>query len=588
MMNSEQGLYLSLMALAACLLALIWTCGALAGALFGSGWAPIPLSSALATALRLPLHLGDPRAAWPSGVRDSLPGPAGFYVTGGLLLVILTALLALCHRAVADLDLPSLLGRRPRAPAARWARARDLTPLRVRSPEATRLTIGRIGRQLLAARERESVIVFGPTETHKTSGLAIPALLEWEGPVLATSVKSDLLGVTLARREELGEVMVFDPAQVTGVETTRATPLRGAADWGGALEVAHWLAGAARSSAGGLQDADFWYTAAEKLLRPLLFAAAMGGRTMEAVVRWLDEGPEQIEGDVETLLNDSGEEAALRAWRATQNREERQRSSIYTTAEMIVAAFADPRVIEETSDVEYTPQRLLDGGANTLYICAPRQQQERLRPLFAMLVQELMAEVEARELRNKRPLDPPLLLLLDECANIAPVPGLDEIASTAAALGVQLLTIFQDFSQLHARWGNRAGSIVNNHRAKVFGAAISDAQTLDFVSRLLGAGEFEQRSMSRSSSKHDRRSETKGDMYRELAPANFVRERKAGTALLIDGELPPAQIRLRPWFEDKPLCALRHIDGAAREDQSQGRRTALLRQTALRRGTHRA
>jgi type IV secretion system protein VirD4 len=561
MMSSEQGLYLSLAALGAALLALIWTCGALSGALFGSGWAPIPLSSLLATAMRLPSHLGDPRAAWPPGAREALPGAVGFYATGGLLLAVYAGLAALVQRVVTGLDLSTLLGHRPRAPAARWARGRDLAPLSVRSPEPTRLTLGRIGRRLLAARERESVIVFGPTETHKTSGLAIPALLEWEGPALATSVKSDLLGVTLARREALGEVMVFDPAQVTGVETTRATPLRAATDWGGALEVAHWLASAARSGAGGLHDADFWYSAAEKLLQPLLFAAASGGRTMEAVVRWLDEGPEQISVDVEALLRDSGEKAALRTWRATQNREERQRSSIYTTAEMIVSAFADPRVIEETSDADYSPERLLSGDANTLYICAPRQQQERLRPLFAMLVQELMAEVETRELRNRRPLDPPLLLLLDECANIAPVPGLDEIASTAAALGVQLLTIFQDLSQVQARWGRRSGSIVNNHRAKVIGTAISDTQTLDYVSRLLGAGEFEQRSTSTSSGERGRRSETQGDTYRELAPANFVRERKPGTALLVDAELPPAQIMLRPWFEDQALCTLRHADG---------------------------
>jgi type IV secretion system protein VirD4 len=559
-MSSEQGVYVSLAALAACLLALIWACGALAGALFGSGWAPIPLSSLLATALRLPSHLGDPRAAWPREIRDSLPGPVGFYITSGLLLTALTGLAALVQRAVAGFDLPALLGRRPRPPAARWASRRDLTPLRVRSPQPTRLTLGRAGRRLIAARERESVIVLGPTMSHKTTGLAIPALLEWEGPVLATSVKSDLLGVTLARRKALGEVMVFDPAQVTGVETTHATPLRAAADWSGALEVAHWLAGAARSSAGGLQDADFWYAAAEKLLSPLLFAAATGEKTMEAVVSWLDEGPEQISVDVEALLNESGEKTALRAWRATQNREKRQRSSVFTTAEMIVAAFADPRVIEETSDAEYTPQRLLD-GPNTLYVCAPRQQQERLQPLFATLVQELMAEVEARELQSKQALDPPLLLLLDECANIAPVPGLDEIASTAAALGVQLLTIFQDLSQVQARWGNRAGSIVNNHRAKVIGAAISDAQTLDYVSGLLGAGEFEDRSVSTSSGARNHRSETQRETYRELAPANFVRERKPGTALLVDADIPPAQITLRPWFNDRALRTLRHAKG---------------------------
>lgn len=230
---------------------------------------------------------------------------------------------------------------------------------------------------------------------------------------------------------------------------------------------------------------------------------------------------------------------------------------------MIVAAFADPRVIEETSAADYRPERLLDGSANTLYLCAPRQQQERLRPLFATFVQELMAEVEARELRTRRPLDPPLLLLLDECANIAPPPGLDELASTAAGQGVQLLTIFQDLAQVKARWGDRAGSIVNNHRAKVIGTAISDAATLDYVSRLIGAGEFEQRSTSRSSGEHGRHSETHGDTYRDLAPPNLVRERKPGTALLIDAELPPAQISLRPWYEDQTLRSLRYSEQEA-------------------------
>ncbi len=556
-MSTESGLYLSLAALVVGLLALIWAWGTVAGFLFGSGWEPVPPSVLLGVALRLPSELGDPRAAWPQGIKGSLPAAPGFYAAGVLLLVGLAGIVVAAGRLAGGSDLLSLSRRRQRAPAARWANGRDLARLSVRRREPTRLTLGRSGRRLLAARERESVIVFGPTGTHKTTGLAIPALLEWEGPVLATTVKSDLVGVTLARREALGEVMIFDPTQVTGLATARATPLHRAATWAGALEVAHWLATSARSGGGGLHDADFWYAAAEKLLGPLLFAAATSTRTMEAVVSWLDEGAEAIAVDVEAILSDSGEKAALRAWRATQNREERQRSSIYTTAEMIVAAFADPRVIEETSDADYTPARLLDGGANTLYLCAPRQQQDRLRPLFATFVQELMAEVEARELRTRRPLDPPLLLLLDECANIAPPPGLDEIASTARGLGAQLLTIFQDLSQVRARWGNRADSIVNNHGAKVICMAISDTPTLEYVSRLLGSGEFEQRSTSTSSGERGRHSETHGETYRDLAPPNFVRQREPGTALLIDAELPPAQIKLRPWYEDRVLQKLR-------------------------------
>ena len=278
-------------------------------------------------------------------------------------------------------------------------------------------------------------------------------------------------------------------------------------------------------------------------------------------MRWLDEGPEASEAKIEALLEATGEAAARRAYQATQNREERQRSSVYTTAEMILAAFADPRVIEESSGADYTPEKLLDGGANTLYLCAPTHQQERLRTVFSMIVQELVAAVYERSAARGRPLEPPLLLLLDEAANIAPVPNLAEIASTGAGQGVQLLTVFQDMAQVSSRYGARAATIVNNHRAKLFGTAISDAETLAYVSRLIGAGEFEQR--SRSSGERGRRSETEGETYRDLAPATVVRERRPGSALLVYGHLPPAQIALRPWYEDRALRALRNPTGGS-------------------------
>ena len=465
------------------------------------------------------------------------------------------AILALAALAIAALDrhIREGGGARRRPQAARWARRRDLRALQVPSPQPGRVTLGRAGRRLIAAERRASVIVVAPTQSGKTTGLAVPALLEWQGPAVATSVKSDLLRSTLAARQALGKTMVFDPTGVTGIPGVRATPLSGCGSWRGAMRMAHWLASSARASAGGLEDAEFWYAAAEKLLAPLLYVAAASGAQMADVVRWLNDG-EEAHGEVAKRLDRIGAEEAASAWRATCNREERQRSSIYTTAETITAAFADPRVLDASAAADYTPAELLSGKATTLFLCAPAHEQERLRTLFATMVSELVAVVYESAAQTGRPIDPPLLIILDEAAHVAPLPHLDEIAATGGGQGIQLVSVFQDLSQIHARYGKRAQTIVNNHTARVFSGGVADPETLCYVSQVSGAAEFRQR--SETAGERGRRSATEASTFRDLTPANVVREAAPGRALLIYGHLPPARIALRPWYEDKGLTGL--------------------------------
>lgn len=556
-MKGEEQVASAIAAGVALALAAVWLTGAASAAIFGPGWTPTPAAELPTIAARLAAHPGVPAAAWPAGLRRGIPDAAAFYVTGAMVCAVLAGAVAIAWRAAVELGIGDPLGgrRRERAPSSRWASTRDLRALRVAEPVPGRLTIGRVGRRLIAAEERASVITIAPTGAHKTTGLAIPALLEWQGPVLATSVKSDLLRDTLARRRSLGEVMVFDPGQVTGLPSARSTPLWGAGTWRGAMRISHWLTAAARVSSSGMQDADFWFQAAEKLISPLLFGAANGELTMAHIVSWVDEGPEASEEEVLGLLRGAGVEEAERAYLATQNREERQRSSIYTTAEMTLGAYADPKVAEETAAADYSPTALLDGKANTLYLCAPQHEQERLRTIFSTIIQELLAVVYESVAATGRPLDPPLLLLLDEAANIAPIPNLDEIASTAGGQGVQLLSVFQDVAQIGARYQRRAPTIVNNHRAKVFGSGISDPETLDYVSRIVGAGEFEHR--SRTAGEQGRSTTTEGETYRDLVPPGLLRGADPGSAILVYGHLPPARVRLRPWFHEASLRRMR-------------------------------
>jgi type IV secretion system protein VirD4 len=413
----------------------------------------------------------------------------------------------------------------------------------VKAPTPGRLTLGTAYGRLVAAEHGQSVAVIGPTRSGKTSGLAVPAILEWDGPVIATSVKTDLVRDTLAWREKQGDVWIYDPTASTGLPSSTWSPLASCDTWQGAQRVASWLASTVKEAGGGLTDGDFWYASAAKLLSPLLFAAAHDGYTMADVVRWVDT---QEQDQPRAALERSGVTEALHAAEASWNRDPRQRSSVYTTAETVLAAYADPSVAASARSSRVNADRLLDGGNHTLYLCAPSDEQARLRPLFASLLQTTLSAAYKRSHTTGQPLNPALLMVLDEAANIAPLRGLDVLASTAAGQGIQLVTVWQDLAQMKARYGDRAHTVINNHRATLVLAGVKDPATLEHTSRLMGESE-----VARHSHTVDglgRRSSTEGIDYRRLAPEHAVRSISNGSGLLVYGAMPPVRLHLRPFY----------------------------------------
>jgi type IV secretion system protein VirD4 len=229
---------------------------------------------------------------------------------------------------------------------------------------------------------------------------------------------------------------------------------------------------------------------------------------------------------------------------------------VYTTAETVLEPFADPPdevTGREPSHVD--PLRLIS-ESGTLYLCAPAHDQRRLRPLFTAVVRQIVEHAYEKVTRTGLPLDPPLLIVLDEAANIAPLEDLDTLASTAAGHGIQLVTIWQDLAQVTARYGPRAATVVNNHRAKVFLSGISDPSTLDHASHLIGDEELHL--PATTSGGQGGPTTTRSPTTRRLAPPDALRRIAPGQGVLVYGGLPPARIVLRSWFED-PLLAERGI-----------------------------
>jgi type IV secretion system protein VirD4 len=312
--------------------------------------------------------------------------------------------------------------------------------------------------------------------------------------------------------------------------------------------MAAWLVESTPGRA-GLADAAFWYTAAAKQLAPLLLAAERGGLTMADVVRWTDS--EEFDEPRCHLQLDGADDAAL-ALQACAGRDERIRSSVTTTLETVLAPFADPLVARATSTTDIDLVALLE-RSGTLYLCGPSHEQARVQGLFAALVSAVMAAAADVVGATGRPLDPPLLVVLDEAANIAPIRDLDTMASTAAGLGIQLVTVCQDLSQLAARYGSeRARTVANNHRAKLLLSGVGDLPTLDLVSGLAGEQAVREESTTQDL-RTGGRSRSVSTSIRRLAPTGDLRRVAPGEAVLVYGHLPPVRLRLRPWYRDRRL-----------------------------------
>jgi type IV secretion system protein VirD4 len=559
----------------------VWLTGEIAALLAHGRWPAVSPAAALSILAEMPGTFGHPANAWPAGVRNQLPTSAWWFVAAAAITLsaaagLVAAGLSLTRLAHAG-PRPGASGpvvRRPRprprgripAPSPRaspgaiapsgayWAARRDVTSLRVRRPGGDRIVLGRVGRSLVATEARHSVLVLGPTQSGKTTALAIPALLEWGGPVLATSVKDDLISHTRGYRATLGVTWLYDPTgAVTSAPRSQWSPLAEASTWSGAQRVAQVLVDAA-PTAGGLTDGAFWYRASAKLLAPLLLAAQLGGRPMADVVRWTNL---QETEEVRWLLELAGETDAVSSLDAARVRDERISSSVYTTLETVLAPFEDPIVAQSAAASEIDPARFL-AGSNTLYLCGPSHEQARVQAVFSALVAAVVHAAVSRYER-RGPLDPPLLVLLDEAANIAPFPDLDTLASTAAGMGIQVMTICQDLAQLANRYGaERARTIANNHRAKVALSGIADVGTLDTLSGLAGEGAVSEQTVT-TDLRDGRRSTSTSVAYRRLAPPDELRRIRPGEGLLIYGHLPPARLVLRPWYRDRPLR--RRVDG---------------------------
>ena len=442
-----------------------------------------------------------------------------------------------------------------------WAPGISLGQLRANlACNGPELYVGTTGRGLVWAGPQQALLVLGPPRSGKTSSLVVPNVLAAPGPVLVTSTKPDVLQATMASRSQLGRCWLLDPSgslpPPPGASVLRWSPVAAAYSWEEALVTARVMTAAARPH-GSYGDSAHWTERAEALLAPLLHAAALADTGMRQVLSWA------LRHDAHTpmalLGAKGGSEASLAAdvLAGIAATEERERSGIFSTAAGTLAAYRSSRALDLADQPNFDPSRFPE-GADTVYVCGPARYQALMAPVVVAFLEQVRAATYAAAAGGRPHL--PVTLVLDEVANVAPLPDLPAMVSEGGGQGLLTLACLQDLSQARSRWGRAAEGFFSLFGTKVLLGGIGDIPTLEAVSRLAGQMDVAVRSVTRSAwwSGRPQASTTFSWRRQPRLPVDKAHSLPPGSALVVSGAHPPGLAYLTPWWGYPPFDEARH------------------------------
>ncbi|MGW7410383.1 type IV secretory system conjugative DNA transfer family protein [Streptomyces sp. NPDC054833] len=300
----------------------------------------------------------------------------------------------------------------------------------------------------------EGAVLYAPPETRHTT--ATQAIRDAEGPALVVTSNPVLWSETKDARAKLGPVLLYDPTHLCDTPARlHWSPTAGCEDKQTAVQRAAALLAPVRPTA---KIDQALVDTAETLLRSYLHAAAIDGRTIRHVHRW-SQGA-QIQDAVRTLrTNPKAAPGAAGELEAALTGHPERRDIAQELTSRALAALSTVN-IREACTPNRTDALALDSFVNeggTLYLVGESIEDPRTNPGAMPLLTALVSSVVERgrrmaERSSSGRLDPPLALVLDDIAAVAPLPQLPELLTNGADRGLPTLALLRSREQGRARW----------------------------------------------------------------------------------------------------------------------------------------
>ncbi|MFF7359006.1 type IV secretory system conjugative DNA transfer family protein [Streptomyces filipinensis] len=395
----------------------------------------------------------------------------------------------------------------------------------------------------------ETVLIVAPPREGKTSQLIMPWILDFPGSVLGTSSKTDVLYATAKSRQKYGPVMVLDPTGLSNWPLQLQWAITdGCEDFTVARKRAETLTGTAKSDE-GTKNGGYFVMNAQMLMTCWLHAAALEGLSGMDILRWATAPTERQPVDI---LATHGQENLARALAAQHAAAPEERSASWRTAEQSILALYDTKVANifgksaRDKDNFSITKWLSEGG--TVFLIGEEDEGSSLAPILAAFSRAILdtAKIIAARSPNGR-LDPPLGVLGDELANVAPLPQIPSLMSVSGSQNIFLVAVLQNLAQAHERWGELGvRKMFAAATIKVILGGVSDEQELQTYSKL--AGEFEEDTESVSDD-GDRASISISTRRRAVLEPGDIRQIKEREGLVVHRRTPVTRVKFERIHE---------------------------------------
>jgi len=358
--------------------------------------------------------------------------------------------------------------------------------------------------------------VLGPTRSGKGICFTIPQCLNHQGSLVAMDIKDGEMALITARYRScvLGhDVFLFDPWDVVcsslGLKQAAFNPLETldpASDR--FVDDAFIIAEALVVSDHAKEP--FWGDEARALIAGLimhvkaapkiLLPAPDQGRTLGQVRGCLNLGPKafktliagEFEKDEDGTIHlitpgmaQSRNEHVRSASARIMNKSDRERSGVLSTAQSNTHFLESPPVQRALSRSDFDPSAL-EHGKMSLYIIMPTDKHHTHGRLLRLMISVLLTAAA----RFKSKAEPPVCFLLEEANALGHMPIISAAYGLMAGKGLQLISVWQDFNQMAARYDNWQTMIANSGFIQVL--STRDHFTSEYLSKMCGTTTIEQ------------------------------------------------------------------------------------------------